>query len=81
MHGRKKRIEPLSKEEQQVLSVKAKTYKSLMEIIQTRRKAGDASAETFILTSKHDQLLGRSNRVCKLQLINACFIIVSMCDS
>jgi len=52
MHGRKKRVEPLSKEEQNVLNVKAKTYKSLMDIIQSRRKAKDSSTETFMLTSK-----------------------------
>jgi hypothetical protein len=52
MHGRKKRVEPLSKEELNVLSVKAKTYKSLMEIIQARRKAQDCSPETFVLTSE-----------------------------
>ncbi len=52
MHGRKKRVEPLSKEEETVLATKAKTYKSLMQIIQTRRKSKDYSAETFVLLSK-----------------------------
>lgn len=49
MHGRKKRLVPPTAEEIKALNVKTQTYKSLINIIMTRKAQNDHSMETLTL--------------------------------
>lgn len=52
MHGRKKRLVPPTPEEISALEIKTKTYKSLINIIITRKAKKDHSIETLTLIGK-----------------------------
>lgn len=52
MHGRKKTLEPQSEAELSVMSKKAATYSTLVELLIRRRQASDASLETLDLNGK-----------------------------